>query len=101
MAADFIGWVRNEINRSNIFGSEDELAAFLDRYIEKAGAVQEDALKRVFDAHEARNRQQLLKERDTAALCQSIHGLIAVGISRSAAPKEAQVLNTLIGAGFQ
>lgn len=103
---NMLGWV--EQNGKNIFRSEADLAAFMEGYIEKIAEAQNASLERLIEAQKkiaidnaAAAREAALKERDMAALFQSINNVIGLAIDRFAAPTEAHVMKTLIGAGFQ
>jgi hypothetical protein len=101
VASGLVNWIKKEVKNKNIFSNKADLEAFLEKYVEKIGEIQEQTLEKMFDAERQKNQQAQLKERDTAALCQSIHSAIGMAISSFASPKEAEILNTLIGAGFQ
>jgi hypothetical protein len=105
-AKDMVGWV--DQNGKNIFRSEADLAAFMDVYVDKIAEVQSASVERLIEAHRkmasenaANARENALKERDMAALFQSINNVVGLAIDRFAAPTEAYVLKTVIGAGFQ
>jgi len=103
---DMISYVNQ--NKAAMFRSEADLMAFMETYVDKIATVQHASLKNLLEAERkiaannaAAAREQALRERDKAALFQSINNVDGMTIDRFAAPKEAVVLKTLIGAGFQ
>src|SRR5690606_4233004 len=99
---ELVSFLKEELQIKQIFSNKDDLALFLDGYIERVGKSQEEILNKVLESKKKGDEQELNKQREAVALFQSIHNFIGRAILENvAAPKEAEILITLIGAGFQ
>lgn len=102
---EYLTWVAASLN--NVKNSPD-LQKFLDEYLQKVEQVTSRAMSEIVAAenerlagkHAEANRRQAL-ERDRMAFYRSIQNAVGIVIGNIAAPHEAQILNTVIGSGFQ
>ncbi|HLP50927.1 MAG TPA: hypothetical protein VK154_08585 [Chitinophagales bacterium] len=99
---DLMSFLRANIGTTGIFTSKEQLESFLDKYVEKVGAVQKQAIEDLLEAQKDESNKEAILQRDKAAFYQSINAFVGLAINNLASsPKEAQILNTLISAGFQ
>lgn len=95
-------WIRDNISIGSVFTSKEDMEKFLGGYIDTVGKVQQQALSQVMDAKNKADARQMMQVREKSMLFDSVQNFIGSTIlSNVAAPKEAEILNTLIGAGFQ
>lgn len=97
----FLTFMKENMSMPAVFANKEELEKFLQKYAEKVGALQKKMVEDLLQSEEEQRQQDALEQRDKAALYQSINHFVGLAISKFAAPREAQILNTLFGAGFQ
>lgn len=94
--------MRRSDGDQHIFNNSQIFKAFLEEYVPLIGQIQEDTIKRLIAAQQRNDEQRAIEIRDQTAFLNSIQEFIGVAIiGKMAAPKEAEILNTLIAAGFQ
>lgn len=94
--------MRRSDGDQHIFNNPEIFKAFLDEYIPLIGQIQEDTIKRLLAAQQRNDEQRAIEIRDQTAFFTSVQEFIGVAIiGKMAAQKEAEILNTLIAAGFQ
>jgi len=99
---EVLNWIKGKIGDGSLLSSQENFGIFLEQYVEKIGSVQEKLINDILDARESRNEIALAHQRDKTALFGSIQNFIGGTIlSNMSDPKQAEVLNTLIGVGFQ
>lgn len=99
---EILGWIKNKIGDGSLILNPNDFEGFLEQYVEKIGSVQESLINNILDARESKNEIALAHQREKTALFGSIQNFIGATIlSKMSDPKQAEVLNTLIGVGFQ
>lgn len=102
---EYLTWVTASLKQVK---NAPDLQKFLDEYLQKVEQVTSRAMNEIVTAeneriagkHAEANQRQAL-ERDRMAFYQSIQNAVGVVIGNVAAPYEANILNTVIGSGFQ
>lgn len=98
---ELAAFCRQELANPNVFLDKDAADHFLSKYAEKTGEIVSQKIAVLLDLQKENNEKALLEERNQSALFQSIQSFVGeVIVSRFAAPKEAAVINHLIGAGM-
>jgi len=88
--------------KPGMFSDRQAFEDFLGRYIPMIGSIQEESLRKILEARAKADERRMAEARDSAAFVDSIQQFIGVAvIGKLAAPKEAQILNTLLSTGFE